>query len=190
MLPEPIRKFIDVFSELPSIGPRQAMRLAFYLTSLGKSSLAEIAQAVDQLKNLKPCPDCFFISAGSCPICGDLSRNKKMVAIVEKETDLISLEKAKKFKGVYLVLGELGKIGVLNPEQKLKINHLKSKAPLEEIVLAINPTSYGDINTSLIAQELKGAAAKITRLGRGIPTGGEIEFADEDTLKGAIDNRG
>lgn len=190
MLPEPIKKFIDVFAQLPSIGPRQAMRLAFYLTSLGQSSLLEVAQAIDQLKHLKPCPKCFFISLNGCPICSNQNRNKKIVAIVEKETDLISLEKTRKFKGIYLVLGELNKIGVLSPEQKLKLNHLKSKAPLDEVVLAINPTSYGDMNAALIAQELNGCTQKITRLGRGIPTGGEIEFADEDTLGSAIDNRG
>lgn len=190
MLPDPIRKFVDVFSQLPSIGPRQAMRLAFYLTSLGKSSLVEISQAVDQLKNLRPCPECFFISINGCPICADPRRNKKIVAIVEKETDLISLEKTKKFKGTYFIFGELNKLGMLSPEQKLKLNHLKARAPLDEVILAINPTTHGDINASLIAQELRGYVNKITRLGRGIPTGGEIEFADEDTLNGAIDNRG
>jgi len=78
---------------------------------------------------------------------------------------------------------------MLSPEQKLKLSHLKSRTPLEEVILAINPTAYGDIYASLIAQDLRGCVLKITRLGRGMPTGGEIEFADEDTLGGAIDNR-
>lgn len=190
MLPDPIKKFIHVFSRLPSIGPRQATRLAFYLTNLGKDSIAEMAEAVYGLKDLKCCPECFLTIHGQCPICYDSSRRKDIVAIVEKETDLMSLEKTGKFRGIYLVLGDLGKTGMLDPEQKLKINHLKSRAPLEEIILAINPTAYGDINAGLIAQELRGCAKKISRLGRGIPTGGEIEFADEDTLGSALDNRG
>ena len=109
---------------------------------------------------------------------------------MEKETDLISIEKAKKYNGIYLVLGELNKTGSFSPDQKLKLKCLKARAPLEEIILAINPTAYGDLNAALILQEIKPFAQKITRLGRGIPTGGEIEFADSDTLASAIDNRG
>lgn len=189
MLPDPIKKFIEVFAKLPSIGPRQATRLAYYLTNLGQDSIAEIAAAIYRLKDLKRCPECFLNISGNCPICSDANRRKDLIAIVEKETDLISLEKARKFNGVYFILGELDKTGIFDPEQKLKLGHLKSRAPFAEIILAINPTAYGDINASLIAQELRGCTRKISRLGRGIPTGGEIEFADEDTLGGALDNR-
>lgn len=117
-----------------------------------------------------------------------------MIAIVEKETDLMSIEKAKKFLGRYLVLGDIGKDGILDPEQKLRLNHLKATVQknfgqAEEIILALNPTTLGDIEASLLAQELKPIAKKVTRLGRGLPTGGEIEFADEDTLGGALENR-
>ncbi|MEK9183844.1 MAG: toprim domain-containing protein [Patescibacteria group bacterium] len=189
MTPESIKQFTKVFSTLPSIGPRQATRLAFYLVNLGKGSLAEISNAVNGLKELRRCPNCFFICNVQCPICSDKNRRQDVVAIIEKETDLISLEKTKKYNGIYLVLGELDKSGIFNPEQKMKLNYLKSKGSFAEIILAINPTTYGDLNASLIAQELRSCSKKITRLGRGIPTGGEIEFADEDTLGGALDNR-
>lgn len=189
MIPEPIKKFVDAFSSLPSIGPRQATRLAFYIINLGKSQIYDLAKSMADLQQLKTCPDCFFINNGACPVCSNSNRTKSIVCVIEKETDLISIEKAKKYNGIYLVLGELNKTGSLSPDQKLKLKSLKAGAPLEEIILAINPTAYGDLNAALILQEVKPFAKKITRLGRGIPTGGEIEFADSDTLGGALDNR-
>lgn len=122
--------------------------------------------------------------------------------IVEKETDLISIERTKKFKGRYLILGDLKKGGFLEPEQKLRLNNLKSfikkscpdpaegkPCQIEEIIIATNPTTYGDLNAMIIQKELEGYAKKFSRLGRGIPTGGEIEFADEETLEQALERR-
>ena len=203
MLPEPIKKFADVFSKLPSIGPRQATRLAFYISNLGKGKIKEISQAIAGLADLTPCSRCFRTHLGAhstssgqagklCSICSDPMRTKGLVAIVEKETDILSLEKTKKINGWYLLLGELHKTGELEPEQKLRLASLKSflkKEKAEEIILAINPTVYGDLNASFLKKELEEYAKKITRLGRGIPTGGEIEFADEETLGSALDKR-
>ncbi len=193
MLPDPIKKFVDVFSKLPSIGPRQATRLAFYIKGLGTQKVKEIGSVIYGLSNLATCSQCFRTHTGDdtlCSICSDSSRNKNLVAIVEKETDLLSLEKTKKFNGQYLVLGELEKSGELKPEQKLRLASLKKLKNVEEIILATNPTVYGDLGASLLKKELEGVTKKITRLGRGIPTGGEIEFADEDTLGSALDKRG
>jgi len=199
MIPDPIQRFVDIFSRLPSIGPRQATRLAFYLLSLGKNNISELARVVNDLTELKTCPLCFNVhnsGDGLCYICSNPRRAKNVIMLVEKETDLISLEKTKKFNGRYFIVGDLKKSGVLETEQKLRLSSLKGLiqkelgGQAEEIILAINPTAYGDLNASLLAQELRGSAKKITRLGRGIPTGGEIEFADEDTLGGALDNRG
>jgi len=197
MLPEPIKKFIEIFAELPGIGLRQATRLAFKLINSGKNKIDETAEAVSDLKYLKICSQCFFVYAGGnnlCNICADKNRLQNIIAIVEKETDLISLERTKKFKGRYLVLGELTKTGILDSVQKLRLNHLKSWikksfGEAEEIIIAINPTTFGDLNASIIAKELSGSAKKITRLGRGIPTGGEIEFADDETLGQALERR-
>ncbi|MDP3901695.1 MAG: toprim domain-containing protein [bacterium] len=199
MLPKPIQNFVDLFAKLPSIGPRQATRLAFYIKTLGDAPVADLAKAVDDLRNVKICPQCFFSYLGpknTCDICNNNQRRKDIIAIVEKETDLISLEKTKKFSGRYLVLGELKKDGVLDSLQKLRLSSLKKMidkdlgGQAEEIILAMNPTTYGDLNAALILQDLKGRVKKISRLGIGLPTGGEIEFADEDTLGNAIDNRG
>jgi recombination protein RecR len=197
MLPEPIKNFIEVFSALPSIGRRQATRLVFRLLGSGKAKIEEMEKAVRDLKNIKLCSNCFFIHSNKgdlCDICQDQNRSQNIIAVVEKEIDLISLERTKKFKGRYLVLGELLKTGELDSQQKLRLNHLKGLIKKQgkkaaEIIIAINPTTYGDINASAITKELAPYAEKITRLGRGIPTGGEIEFADEDTLESALDRR-
>lgn len=201
MLPEPIKKFIEIFADLPGIGVRQATRLAFKMINSGKNKIDETAQAIADLKHLKICPQCFFVFQANpptggtlCHICSDKTRHQNIIAIVEKETDLISLERTKKFKGRYLVLGEITKTGVLDSVQKLRLNHLKDWAKkqfgqAEEIIIAINPTTYGDLNASIIAKELEPFAKKISRLGRGIPTGGEIEFADDETLGSALERR-
>jgi len=199
MLPERIRKFIDIFSALPSIGPRQATRLAFYLLRLGKNQILELSRAIQDLVNITTCKFCFlpFESNNNellCHICLNNKRKQDVIAIVEKETDLVSIEKANKFDGRYLILGELDKTGILNTEQKLKLKNFKGHIEkkfkkAEEIIIALNPTTVGDMESALLIQELSPFAEKITRLGRGLPTGGEIEFADEDTLSGAIENR-
>lgn len=198
MLPDPIKNFVDVFSQLPSIGPRQATRLAFFVSSLGKAKIKEIVDAISGLANLTTCGRCFRTHLGSgrlCSICADPTRNEKIIAIVEKETDLLSIEKTKKFNGWYLLIGELHKNGELEPEQKLRLASLKSfiqkelGGKAEEIILSTNPTVYGDLNAATLKKELEGFSEKITRLGRGIPTGGEIEFADEETLGSALEKR-
>lgn len=205
MIPEPIENFADVFSKLPSIGPRQATRLAFYIANLGKEKIKELSQTIAELSELTACARCFRTftphsarqtdSVKLCSICSDPMRTKNLIAIVEKETDILSLEKTKKFNGRYLLLGKLHRTGELEPEQKLRLSSLKNfikkelKNKAEEIILAVNPTVYGDLNASFLKKELEEYADKITRLGRGIPTGGEIEFADEDTLSSALERR-
>lgn len=198
MLPPPIKTLIDLLTELPSIGPRQATRLAFYIANLGKSKIAEFAAAFVGLDAMKSCAKCFLIhqNIGTlCAICENPKRRNDLFAIVEKETDLISLERAGNFTGRYLIIGELAKGAMLAPDQKLKLQHLKSlikKLPdgiASEIIIATNPTTYGDLSAAVIAKELAGVTKKITRLGRGIPTGGEIEFADEETLRQSLEHR-
>ena len=195
MLPQPIKNFIEIVSKLPSIGPRQATRLAFYLINSGKNEIENLEKAVDDLKRLKTCERCFFIYTESCPICSDKNRNKEVIAIVEKETDLISLEKTGKFNGQYLILGGLAKNGVLDPNQRLRLKNLAERIKKEfggsvkEIIIALNPTTFGDFTGTLIEQEFKPLAQKISRLAKGVPTGGEIEFADEETLLSALEGR-
>ncbi|TSC60243.1 MAG: recombination protein RecR [Parcubacteria group bacterium LiPW_15] len=197
-IPQSLKAFIDELSDLPSIGPRQATRLAFHLVDKGKQSVANLADNLDKLKNIKVCARCFFIHENPgdlCDVCADKERNQKMIMIVEKETDLISIEQTKKYSGRYLVLGVIPKTGILDDIQKLRLQSLKSfiqkefGGQAEEIILGFNPTSVGDWNAGILRKELDGFSKKITRLGRGLPTGGEIEFADDETLEGALEGR-
>jgi recombination protein RecR len=198
MIPKPIQKFIDVFSKLPALGPRLVTRLAFHLVSLSKPTFKEFEEAFAGLKELDRCERCFFLKEAAekvCEICRDERRDKAVVAIVEKETDVLALEKSGKFNGQYLVLGELPERGMLEPNHKLRLQSLKSRiarelgGKAEEIIIALNLNTFGDFVGGIIKQEFKDLAKKITRLGRGIPTGGEIEFADEETLISALERR-
>ena len=197
-VPEAIKKFVEIFSRLPGIGPRQATRLAFYLIHQGLAAQSDAAGTIAGFKNIKVCRECFFIhenQASLCDICNDTKRNLGIVAIVEKETDLLSIENTRKFTGRYLILGELKKTGILEAEQKLRLKALKSwigKRPggvIDELIIALNPNPLGDVAASALVNELKGLVKKVSRLGRGIPTGGEIEFADEATLESALERR-
>ncbi|MEK7086835.1 MAG: toprim domain-containing protein, partial [Patescibacteria group bacterium] len=150
------------------------------------------------LKTLNRCPRCFFLKEARknlCSFCSDPKRDKNIIAVVEKETDLLSIEKTGNFQGHYLVLGELPERGILESAQKLRLQTLKERIKKElngkakEIIAAVNLTTFGDFTTHIIGQEFKELAEKITRLGRGIPTGGEIEFADEETLAQALERR-
>lgn len=198
MIPEQIKKFIETFSRLPSIGPRLATRLSFYLLGLDKAERKELEAALLGLNTLDRCPRCFFLKSENvtvCDICANPNRDKFTIAIVEKETDIISLERARKFKGQYLIIGELPEKGTLESVHKLRLQHLRDRIERElggkanELVIALNPTTFGDFVASIVAQDFKNLAKQITRLGRGIPTGGEIEFADEETLGSALERR-
>lgn len=198
MIPEQIKKFIETFSRLPSIGPRLATRLSFYLLGLDKAERKELEMALAGLNTLDRCPRCFFLKSEHktvCDICANPQRDPFTIALVEKETDIISLERAHKFNGHYLIVGELPDKGTLESVHKLRLQHLRTRIENElggkanELVIALNPTTFGDFVASIIKQDFKNLAKKITRLGRGIPTGGEIEFADEETLGSALERR-
>lgn len=207
-LPDPIKNFVHYFSKLPSIGPRQATRLAFHVIGSGKDEIEGIIKSLEGLESMSICDKCFFVFLSQdkneklCDICRDKKRDPKIIALVEKETDLISIEKTNKFDGNYFIIGSLQKNGVLGSEQKRRLEKLKNnikelngpstssgQGQADEIIIATNPTTYGDFNAAILGKELKDLTKKITRLGRGIPTGGEIEFADEDTLGNALERR-
>ncbi len=200
MFSEAVKKAISSLSRLPGIGPRQAARISVYLARLSPARLEEFIDSVSGLKSVSVCPRCFFLNqtnGGSlCSICADSSRDSYTVAVVEKETDLISLEKSGRFRGRYLVIGDLRRSGEFEEWQherlasfRRQIGELTSGGKFKEIILAINPTSFGDLGAVILAREFSPLAERLTRLGRGLPTGGEIEFADADTLAAALDNR-
>ncbi|OGY98548.1 MAG: hypothetical protein A3A43_02955 [Candidatus Liptonbacteria bacterium RIFCSPLOWO2_01_FULL_56_20] len=197
-LPESAKRLIERLAELPSIGPRQATRLAFYLVAQGGDAIHGLARDLDELGRVKICERCFFVHQNPgrlCHICESPSRDPGVIMIVEKETDLLSLENTGKYTGRYCILGIIPKTGILEEWQKLRLQNLKRFIEKElggqakEVILAFNPTSAGDFNASLLMKELAPLAKTVSRLGRGLPTGGEIEFADDETLGSALERR-
>ena len=190
---------MEIFSKLPSIGQRQATRLAFYLAR--KYDLSKnINSAIETIANdLKICSQCFlpFEKNGNnlCPICSDQKRNQTIICLVEKEIDAFSIEKTKNFIGTYHILGRLIDPSDQRSYDALNMNVLEERIKnmpgekAEEIIIAVNPTTEGDLTAMYLERRLKDLSKKITRLGRGIPTGGELEFADEETISGAFSNR-
>ncbi len=205
MHPSSIKKLIDLFSKFPTVGPRTASRFIYYLIHLPQKDFKELIEALNNLKgNIKVCSFCFNSFEPSnkedlCPICQNKSRDKNLLCIVEKETDLTSIEKTKKYKGYYFILG--GTVSNLKKEdiEKIRLEELKEriknpekfglKADFKEIIIATNPTTEGETTALLLERKLKDLDIKITRLGRGLPTGGELEYADEQTLEDAFEGR-
>jgi len=202
MYPKSIQKLIDLFSKFPTVGPRTAARFVFYLLKLSKEEIGNLISAVAKLKeNVKLCKLCFqpfepSTSSGQdgelCEICKNPARDKSLLCIVEKESDLVSIEKIKKYNGLYFVLG--GTVSTLRKKdvEKLRLDGLKERAKkpeIKEIIIAINPTTEGEATTLYLERLLKPLGKKITRLGRGLPIGAELEYADEETLSSALESR-
>lgn len=193
MYPKSFKKLIENFSSLPSVGPKMAERLVLYLFKQNNDKLEGFAKNLEDLKNLQSCRRCFNISEdGLCEICKNTQRNQKIICVVEEPLDIISLEKTGIFKGLYHVLG-----GVIfsNAESKdLKISELLArikKDNVEEVVLATNPTTEGDATALYLKRQINSLniPVKISRLAKGLATGGDIEYADEATLSAALTNR-
>jgi len=190
-------KLIKIFSKFPTVGPRTAARFVFYLIQKPKEEIEELINAISELKNkVKTCSSCFnpFEGEGDlCEVCSDPMRDKTLLCIVEKETDLISFEKIKKYKGLYFILG--GTVSSLKKTdfEKLRINaleeRLKNHPEIEEIIIAFNSTTEGEATTLYLERLLKPLNKKITQLGKGLPMGAELEYADGETLGAALEGR-
>jgi len=198
MTPDAIKKLSQILSNLPSLGPRQATRLAFYIAGMEKEKTQALIKSLNEVGKVARCRECFILdelTTGLCPICNNPRRTVEVIAIVEKDSDVRTLEKTNAFKGRYLVLGELPKDGVISPAQKTKLKTLidsisaQPSGRITEIILALSPTTTGDINAGVLSGLLHKYAQKVTRLARGLPTGAEIEFSDEETLESALKNR-
>ena len=195
-----VQKLITLFSKFPTVGPRTAARFVFYLIKTPKEKVDELIKSIQELKTkIKICPRCFKSFEGEdefCPICSDPRREKSIICLVEKEVDLEALERTGKFKGLYFVLG--GTIsGFEKKREKERIEErikklrerIEKGEKIEEIILALNPTPEGQ-NTSLwLQRKLADIKVKITQLGKGLPVGGVLEYADEETLSSALESR-
>jgi recombination protein RecR len=197
MYPPKIQKLIEIFSKFPTVGPRTASRFVFYLLRKPKEEIDELIKSILELKEkVKICSFCFNPFEGEeelCPICSNPSRDKTLLCIVEKETDLLSIEKTKKYNGLYFIFG-----GTVSRFKKADIEKLRTKEleervknhpEIKEIIIAINPTTEGEATALFLERKLKPLNKKITRLGRGLPVGGELEYADEETLASALEGR-
>lgn len=193
-VPPSVTTLIETLAELPGVGPKTASRLAFFLLR-GKSELAlRLAEALQGLvQNTRYCSVCYNVTElDPCPICSDPMRDHKQVCVIEEPMDLLSLERTENYRGVYHVLH-----GALSPlegifAEDLRIAELERRvrdSELREIILATNPTSEGDYTAAYLVQRLKPLGARITRLGRGLPVGGDLEYADAVTLSRALEAR-
>jgi len=193
MFPRSFQKLIDHFASLPSVGPKMAERLVLYLWKYDQEKLDDFSETLANLKRkINFCEQCFNISEnGLCAICQDKKRDSSTICVVEDPLDVISIEKTRQMRGLYHVLG-----GTINaPADKnnpLKIKELLArlkKDKIEEVIIATNPTTEGEATALYLARLTKPLNTKTTRLARGLPTGGDIEYADEATLRGAIEGR-
>ncbi len=197
MLPEPIRKCIDAFSSLPGIGPKTASRLTFYLLRIADDGVAlRLAEALTDLKTQTDlCPVCFHIMmAGqeACRICADPDRDSSLICVVEEPLDVVALERTSGYKGRYHVLqGALSPVEGITPED-LRIAELLARVKeggVEEVIIATNPSMEGDATAMFLQQQLASMDLRLTRLARGLPMGGDLEYADQNTLLRALMGR-
>jgi len=195
--PKSIERLTNAFQRLPGIGPKTAQRLTYYLLHVPQAYLDEFGESVTSLKkNTIICSTCFNISESDpCPICNDQNRDHGQICIVEQPLDIVAIERSGFFKGVYHVLhGVINPLDNVGPEE-LHIHdllpRLKNGIIIREIVVATNPTMEGEATALYIQRFLSKheIAVRISRLGRGLPTGADIEYADEVTLQRAFEGR-
>jgi recombination protein RecR len=194
IIAEPLQKAIDELSKLPSIGNKTAQRLAIHILKSEKQNSDALIHALIELKEkIKFCKECFNISVDDiCEICQSNKRDHSLICIVEDASDVIAIEKTNEFNGLYHVLG-----GVLNPLAGISIESLKiteliyriKKSEIKEIILALNPDSEGDTTSLYLIKLLKEFPVKISRIARGLPIGGDLEFSDSATIGRAFIGR-
>lgn len=194
VIPQNVQSLIDEFSRLPGIGPKTAQRLTFYLLRSSDKDLGEFGNAILGLKkDIKTCTTCSNIAESDpCHICDDPRREKNSICVVEEPLDVVAIERTGKFQGLYHVLGGvISPIEGVGPDElfiKELINRLK-KENVEEVVLATNPSIEGEATALYIQKLILPFNIKITRIARGLPVGGDLEYADEVTLSRAIEGR-
>lgn len=195
-LPEPVQNLIDAFSRLPGIGPKSASRLAFYLLNAPEDYSKNLADALLELKTgIGLCEECFNITLSNqkkCEICSSTQRDGSSLCVVEKPLDVLVLEKTQGFFGKYHVLhGVLSPIEGIGPED-LRIHELLDRirtGVVKEVILATNPSMEGDATAQYLQKQLSTLNVRVTRLARGLPMGGELEYADQNTLLRALAGR-
>lgn len=192
--PASVTRLIDEFSELPGIGRKTAARLTFFLLRNQSDLTGRLADALRELKErTRFCSICYNITEDDpCPVCADEGRDRSAICVVEEPLDVLAVEQADVYKGLYHVLH-----GVLAPSEGMFVENLRIGELLarvrgggvKEVILATNPTSEGDWTASYLLSQLRPLGMRVTRLGRGLPVGGDIEYADAVTLSQAMEGR-
>jgi recombination protein RecR len=196
LLPESIQSLITSLERLPGIGPKSASRLAFFFLRAPEEVSRDLAEALQNLKaNTALCPECFNIMAAGrerCEICASPSRSASLICVVEEALDVLAVERTGGFEGKYHVLqGVLSPIEGIGPDD-LKIAQLAERVRgggVKEVILATNPSMEGDATALYLRQVLEPLGVRVTRLARGLPVGGDLEYADQNTLLRALSGR-
>jgi recombination protein RecR len=193
-VPEPVARLIEEFSRLPGIGPKSASRLTFYVLRHSREQAEALANALVDLKDrIILCSVCYNVTEHDpCPVCTNPNRERAKVCVVEEPLDVLALERTGIYKGLYHVLH-----GTINPIEgitadKLKINELLRRVKLgdvDEVILATNPNMEGEATSMYLQRQLVPLGVRVTRLARGLPIGGDLEYADEVTLARALEGR-
>ena len=194
----PIQNLIESFQKLPGVGPKSAQRLTYYLLHVPQIQLDEFSESIGRLKkDTVLCSTCKNISETEpCPICSDKARDHSQILVVEQPLDILAFERTGRFKGVYHVLhGAINPLENIGPDeiyvQALLERVQSTKYTVQEIIIATNPTMEGNATAMYIDKKLKlqNSNIKVSRLGMGIPTGADLEYADETTLTQALEGR-
>lgn len=196
-IPKTIQNLVDSFEKLPGIGPKSAQRLTYYLLHVPQVQLDGFASSLTELKRKTIlCSICKNVGdTDPCLVCSDAARDTSLVLVVEQPLDILAFEKTGKYKGVYHVLhGAISPLDNIGPDELYMDDLFKRFSnghPIRELIIATNPTMEGEATAMYINKELKGknSEIKVTRLGMGIPTGADLEYADETTLTQALEGR-
>ena len=196
LLPAPIQDLINAFSRLPGIGPKTASRLTFFLLTAPEDLSRDLAQALQTLKSgTGKCQVCFNITVAGrteCEICTNADRDGSLICVVEEPLDVLALERTGGYQGRYHVLhGALSPIEGIGPDD-LTIRELLERVrtgEVKEVILATNPSMEGDATAMYLGQRLAPLHVRVTRLARGLPVGGDLEYADQGTLLRALSGR-
>jgi len=192
--PEPVARLIEALQRLPGIGPKTAQRLTFFLLKRPAEEVTALSESLAQLKALiVHCQVCFNVTQEDpCRICSDPRRDVRSLCVVEEPNDLLAIERTGEFRGRYhVLLGALSPLDGIGPED-LKVRellHRLERDSVEEIILATNPSVEGEATAIYLGKLLKPFALRITRIARGLPVGGDLEYADEVTLSKALEGR-
>ncbi len=193
-VPEPVTRLIDALSRLPGVGPKTASRLTYYLLRAPDELSLSLAESLQNLKSQTQfCSVCFNITMDDpCPICADTTRDQRTIAVVEEPLDVLAIERTGAYRGVYHVLhGAISPVNGVGPDD-IRIHELVDrvqKGSILEVITATNPGQEGDATAYYIQKMLASTGTKLTRLARGLPVGGDIEYADTVTLMRALQGR-